>query len=147
MEEEKAWFQKKKDEVHFLIEIDDDVPAGQVSLIHLFHKEKMAELTIFLDDTYWQKGYGTAATKLMLHYAFAELNFHKVYLHVYEGNDRAKAMYESLGFIQEGILRDFVFKGGKFLSAYYLGILKDEFERKADLSGLRETLWYDDGKS
>lgn len=146
LESERQWFFALKDEIHFIIEVDNDKQVGQVSLIHFFHKEKQAELTIFLDDDYYGKGYGKIATKLMLHYAFSELNLHKIILHVYEGNETAKSLYESVGFIQEGKLRDFVFKQGHYISAYVFGILSHEFLTQANTDGIVEPLLYDDKK-
>ncbi len=143
IESEHRWFVSDKDEIHFIIEVDEQKPVGQVSLIHFSNKDRQAELTIFLDDAFWGNGYGKTATKLMLHYAFIELNLHKIFLHVYQGNDSAKKMYESIGFREEGILRDFVFREGRYLFAYYFGILSDEFMIDENLSGIVEPLYYD----
>lgn len=146
IDSERQWFDTAKDEVHFTIEADNGEAAGQVSLIHFSHKEKQAEFTIFVDDPFWGKGYGKVATRLMLHYGFSELNLHKIFLHVYEGNESAKSIYESVGFVQEGKLRDFVFKGGRYLSAYYFGILSHEFLTPENVEGIFEPLLYVDPK-
>lgn len=144
MKQEHQWLIKPKDEIHFLIEINDDQLVGQVSLVHFSHRDKKAELTIFLDDEFWGNGYGKIATQLMLHYGFTELNLHKIYLHVYESNERAKKMYESLGFLKEGTLRDFIFKGGQYISADILGILAHEFVNRPETDAIDEPLLYFD---
>ena len=36
----------------------------------------------------WDHGYGTEATELMLQHAFGTLNLNRVWLHVYEDNER-----------------------------------------------------------
>lgn len=41
-----------------------------------------------------------------LHIAFHELGAHRLFLDVVEDNARARHLYESLGFVHEGILRD-----------------------------------------
>ncbi len=146
IESERQWFMETKDEVHFLIEIDSGQQAGQVSLIHFSHRDRKAEFTVFLDDEFWGQGYGIIATRLMLHYAFFKLNLHKVFLHVYEGNEVARSMYESVGFVKEGKLRDFIFKGGKYVSAYIYGILSHEFLTTPNKRGIVEPLLYDDNK-
>lgn len=146
LEQERQWFGRPKDEVHFLVEVDGEQPAGQVSLIHFSHRDKRAEFTIFLDDSVWGKGYGQIATRLMLHYGFTELNLHKIYLHVYEGNERAKKMYESVGLVKEGTLRDFIFKNGRYLSADIYGVLSDEFLSLPTTASITEPLFHSDSR-
>jgi len=145
LERERQWLLTPKNEIHFLIVAGKTEAIGQVSLIHFSHKDKKAEFTIFLDDTFWGRGYGKTATRLMLHYAFTELNLHKIYLHVYEGNERARNMYKSIGFIEEGKLRDFIFKDGNYISAHIYGILSHEFFTHPNTDGIVEPLLYDDG--
>lgn len=45
---------------------------------------------------YWGKGYGTDAMRVILRYAFDELNLHRVSLDVFEYNPRAIHSYDSL---------------------------------------------------
>ncbi len=143
LEGEQQWFHKPKDEVHFLIEADGNA-AGQASLIHFSRRDRKAEFTIFLDEPYWGKGYGRIATKLMVHYGFYELNLHKIFLHVYKGNDAARKMYEKTGFCKEGLLRDFIFREGEYIDAHHYGILCDEFfEIEDNLKGISEPLLYE----
>lgn len=52
------------------------------------------------------RGYGRAALALVLDHAFGALGAHRVWLDVKPANDRARRLYASLGFEEEGILRD-----------------------------------------
>src|SRR5205814_646415 len=45
----------------------------------------------------WGKGYGTEATRLMVQHAFETLNLNRVWLHVYEYNQRGIRAYERAG--------------------------------------------------
>jgi len=49
--------------------------------------------SIVLVPEFWDKGFGTAITKFMVDYAFHHLNVHRISSEVYEGNDRAAAVY------------------------------------------------------
>ena len=51
-------------------------------------------------------GYGTEATRLVLAYALDEVGLHRVALGVYAFNPRARHVYETCGFREEGRLRD-----------------------------------------
>ena len=63
----------------------------------------------------------------MLKYAFEHLNLHKVFLRVYEYNERAIHVYEKCGFRMEGRLRKQRFKWGKYHDVLIMGILDEEY--------------------
>jgi AcrR family transcriptional regulator len=56
-------------------------------------------------DEMWGKGFGTAAISLILEFAFNELNLHRIYLQVFSFNKRGLKLYEIMGFIHDGKLR------------------------------------------
>lgn len=69
---------------------ESDKPVGLDGLHHIDHKNRHAEFGIMIGEPEeWGKGYGTEATRLMLKYAFETLNLNRVWLHVYEYNERA----------------------------------------------------------
>ncbi|UCE36454.1 MAG: GNAT family N-acetyltransferase [Thermoplasmata archaeon] len=75
----------------------------------------------------WNKGYGEEAIKLMLHYGFNSLNFHRIELGVMEYNERAINIYEKVGFKKEGIKREAWFIEGKWCDVVIMSILKHEY--------------------
>ena len=83
---------------------DNETPVGMV----LYHDEDSLDAYIFseilIDERFQGKGYGTAATKLVLDRMKEDGRYHKVVLCYIEGNDAAKKLYESFGF--EEIDRD-----------------------------------------
>ena len=52
------------------------------------------------------RGHGTEATRLVVAYALDEVGLHRVSLGVYAFNPRARHVYETCGFREEGRLRD-----------------------------------------
>jgi [ribosomal protein S5]-alanine N-acetyltransferase len=80
------------------------------------------------DKAEWGKGYGTQATRLMVNHAFKSLNLHRVWLHVYEFNERAIRIYESVGFKREGVLRQECFREGRYWNTIVMGILREEWQ-------------------
>jgi RimJ/RimL family protein N-acetyltransferase len=74
-------------------------------------------------------GYGREALQLIKEYCFKELQFHRLWLDVYQENTRATALYESEGFIYEGILRECIRKGDRYHSLLLYSILAREYER------------------
>ncbi len=82
------------------------------------------------DRNDWGKGYGTDAMKIMLRFAFTELNLRRVTLTVFEYNPRAIRSYEKIGFQIEGRLRGALLRDGKRWDVHYMGILFDDWKDK-----------------
>ena len=76
---------------------------------------------------FWGKGYGTDAMRLILRYAFAELNLNRVSLGVFEYNPRAVRSYEKAGFQHEGRMRGVLYKEGKRWDMLFMGIQREEW--------------------
>ncbi len=50
------------------------------------------------EKAYWGKGYGSETLKLVLDYAFYEMNLHRVSLKVFSFKEKAIRLYEKWGF-------------------------------------------------
>ncbi|WP_047986293.1 GNAT family N-acetyltransferase [Ornithinibacillus californiensis] len=107
---------------------DRNIPIGVTSLINIDTKNRNAECIIDIGEKeYWGMGYGTEALKLLLDYAFLELNLHRVSLRVFSLNERAIHIYKKLGFVQEGVIREGLYRNGKWQDIITMGILKGEY--------------------
>ena len=76
----------------------------------------------------WDKGYGTDAMRIMLRYAFTELNLQRVSLNVFQYNPRAIRSYEKAGFSFEGRERGVLHRDGQHYDLIYMGILREEWQ-------------------
>ena len=83
--------------------------------------------------TYWGKGYGADATRLLLEYAFTLLNLNSVMLGVFAFNERAIACYRRVGFREIGRRRQARIIGGQKHDAILMDILAEEFESRRSL--------------
>ncbi|MHB1357669.1 MAG: GNAT family N-acetyltransferase [Anaerolineae bacterium] len=86
-----------------------------------------AWLSIGLGKPYWNQGLGTEAMKLLVRYAFQELNLHRLQLTVFEYNERAQAVYRKVGFSIEGRLREWILRDGKRYDMLQMGLLASEW--------------------
>lgn len=81
----------------FLI-CDDEIPVG----MGLYHGEPELDCyifsEIFIDHRYQGRGFGKAATGLMLDAMKKDRKYNKVELCYIDGNDAAKKLYEGFGF-------------------------------------------------
>jgi RimJ/RimL family protein N-acetyltransferase len=130
----KEWLEKdleKKtiDELFFAIRVQQsDAVIGFIGLFDLYLQHGDTLVAIALGEReYWGKGYGTDAMRIMLRYAFRELNLRRVGLIVFEYNPRAIRSYEKVGFILEGHVRGALLRDGKRWDYQYMGILRDEW--------------------
>jgi RimJ/RimL family protein N-acetyltransferase len=94
--------------------------------IHWNHSEARAVIGIG-EREYRGKGYGPDAMRVLLRYAFTELNLHRVGLEVFGYNTRAIRAYEKVGFIHEGRQRRALHRDGEWADILFMGILKKEF--------------------
>lgn len=81
------------------------------------------------EPQYRGKGYGTEATQLLLKYAFHEINLHRVQLTVFAYNPAAIAVYEKLGFVKEGVMRERLHRDGQRHDVLMYGLLRHEWEK------------------
>lgn len=73
----------------------------------------------------WGKGYAREALLLAIDYMFKERNIHRIQANVLESNIQSLKMHEKCGYQLEGLMRDSIFKNGKFQNQYILSILND----------------------
>ena len=130
---DEAWFDGYMKNRHntvrcAIVEEDQDVILGLVSLASIDHMNQSAEFHIMIGSKDNQgKGIGSFAVREMLHHAFDNLNLQRVELTVLEDNLRAQHLYEKVGFVKEGIKRSAKYKRGKFVNMLMYSVLKSEF--------------------
>ncbi len=74
------------------------------------------------------QGFGAEALRLLLSYAFDELNLYRVQLTVFSYNPGAIRLYEKLGFAREGVLREAIHRDGARHDMLVYGLLRREWE-------------------
>ncbi|MBI9043380.1 MAG: GNAT family N-acetyltransferase [Anaerolineaceae bacterium] len=136
MAQEETWYENNLknslNEQPLAIEIDKSgkwTLIGNIGLMDFDYRIQSAELGLFIGDKReWGKGYGKDAICLMLTHAFNSLNLNRVFLRVYEDNSRGIRLYEKIGFIHEGRLREAVFDSGSFKDVLIMSILRSEWK-------------------
>lgn len=107
----------------------DDTFIGFVVLHSIEWNNQSALMAIGIGEAaYRGKGYGGDALRLILNYAFQELNLYRVGLDVIASNERAVHAYEKAGFRHEGACRGAVCRDGKRIDRMIMGILRDEWK-------------------
>lgn len=133
----KEWLEKEKAEISatdffFMIQtLEDDRIIGDIELdgIDWSNGEGWVGIGIGERD-YWGRGYGSDAMRILLRFAFQELNLHRITLDVFADNPRAMRSYEKVGFSYEGCMREFMQRGSKIVDLVHMGILREEWMRQ-----------------
>lgn len=112
---------------HLIIEsVSDKRILGYVILLGLDDPDGNIEFKrIVVEEK--GKGYGRKAVRLVKKFAFEKLNCHRLWLEVMENNLRAYKLYESEGFIPEGVHRESLKQGDKYISLKVMSILAQEY--------------------
>jgi [ribosomal protein S5]-alanine N-acetyltransferase len=121
---------KKSDEVLWVIaDAETDACLGHVGLYRIDHRIRSAEFAIMIGaKDRWGKGLGKSVSRYMVDYGFRELNLNRIELTALAGNLRAISLYESLGFLREGMMRQAQFKDGVYQDVVMMSILRGDWE-------------------
>ncbi|MGH8001422.1 MAG: GNAT family N-acetyltransferase [Brasilonema sp.] len=114
------------DKHYFIIENEAGDASGYAILSGLKSLNHSIELTrIVIAQP--GLGYGKRALQILMKKVFEEYSAHRFWLDVFEHNQRARHVYQSVGFKEEGVLREAVKQEDKYSSLVIMSILKNEY--------------------
>ena len=136
LEDERDWIRDVRESKDLIVLsiclTDGDRLVGNVALGPVNWVDRCAAMGIVIGEKdCWENGIGTQAGRLLLEYAFETLNLHRVELDAFDFNERARALYRRLGFVEEGRQRQKSFQDGRYIDHYLMGILREEWEQAA----------------
>ncbi|MYV06125.1 MULTISPECIES: GNAT family N-acetyltransferase [Furfurilactobacillus] len=116
------------DEFVYVVRANDtEATVGWISLGDVQLKNRGAEVGIAIVESQQGHGYGTDALRIILKFAFDELNMHRVHLEVNGNNAGAIHIYERVGFKREGVNVGALYQDGQRIDRYSYGILQTEW--------------------
>jgi len=114
------------DSGHWMLEDENGTVLGYCIMKGLNHPFGVVELMRIVVGPKG-KGHGRAAVLAVMEAVFDRPETRKLWLDVAEGNARAIHLYESIGFIHEGTLRESALFEGKPVSMELYGMLRREY--------------------
>ena len=130
MGEQNAWFQGLKNDNNIrysIVNVNDSELYGTLIISKIDWKNRTCGLDIKLSDESRGKGIGTESVTLAVDYIFEQLNLNRVEVKILDYNVASQRIFEKLGFVKEGILRDSIFKNGKYNDLFVYGLLKKDY--------------------
>ncbi len=132
MLKEEAWFESMSRDasvIHFAIDYDGR-HVGGCGFSSIDYRNRSAEVGLFIGDkSLWNQGLGQDVLRTMLAYGFDYLNYHRIFLRVYEENIRAVHAYEKVGFVHEGRFREANWRHGRWQDILVMSILAPEWRK------------------
>lgn len=122
--------------------VPEAIPIGTLALLasdpgKSHHRNTSIALSIV--TPYQGKGYGSEVILWALEWAFRHANMHRVGIGAHEWNEGAVRLYQRLGFVVEGRIREATWYDGRYRDEIEMGMLKDEWlERYGEEIRLRD---------
>ncbi|CEG25325.1 GNAT family N-acetyltransferase [Bacillus sp. B-jedd] len=86
------------------------------------------EIGFELSEDQWGRGIAAEAVGAIISYGFQQMNFQRIEALIEPPNLSSQKLVEKLGFIREGLLRNYEFTRGKFDDLFMYSLLKQDFD-------------------
>jgi RimJ/RimL family protein N-acetyltransferase len=127
------WYSTRKDQTDRLdlavVDQASGEAVGEAVLNDWDPGNRSCSFRIMLGPRGRDRGLGTESVRMIVGYGFEQLRMHRIALEVYSFNPRARRVYEKVGFVAEGVLRDALRWDGEWIDATVMSILASEWDR------------------
>lgn len=131
-----ANFHNSNEQIRYIIEDKEGNTVGFTGLKNIDYKNGVATgAGIRIKKDIQAKGIATDAFMTLFRYAFYELRLHRINTSSMEENMASLRMMEKVGCRREGLLRDAVYKNGKYHNVVTLGILDTDYKQLIENNG------------
>lgn len=101
--------------------------VGECRISYIDWMRRKGEVGILIGGLYRGKGYAEEALRLLFDFAFNRMNLHRLEAQVDIQNTASSTLFSSLGFVQEGIIREANYYDGSYHDILIFGLLDREF--------------------
>ncbi|MGE7093628.1 GNAT family N-acetyltransferase [Lysinibacillus sp. NPDC048646] len=130
-EDHSSFFQtisgKKEEFIFGIFEKTSQQLIGSCSVYSINWKNSTCSVGISVGEEWRGRGLGTDAMRTLITFIFDYIAINKIKLQVFSFNGPAIRSYEKCGFTKEGILRNEIFRFGKFHDIVLFGLLREEW--------------------
>jgi ribosomal-protein-alanine N-acetyltransferase len=105
----------------------DNTIVGHCGFFDIDKFNCSAEISYCLKSGSWGQGIMTEALDAMLKFGFEDYGFNRIVAKVMKGNAGSIKVLQKLGFVEEGILRESLYKNGQYHDLIVFSVLKSEY--------------------
>ncbi|MCM3413711.1 GNAT family N-acetyltransferase [Metabacillus litoralis] len=87
-------------------------------------KHKRAEIGYEIHPSHWRKGYTAEALSTVISYGFEKLDLNRIGAVVFTENEASNKLLVKAGFQKEGVLKEYMYQGGKAYDTYVYSLLR-----------------------
>jgi hypothetical protein len=137
--DQEKWFENMQATRHLnfmfmIVDLTTNKPIGAAGLLYINWINRSGDFSfyighdsIYIDDS----GYAKEASKLLIRYGFDNLNLNKIWMELYEFDERKiKFFTNEFKFKQDGLLRQNCFERGRYWDSLIISLLSSEFPLK-----------------
>lgn len=117
----------------FIVETADGQPIGMTGLWEIDWRNRSAMVAIKLGGRpgIRGKGLGVAAIEAVMMFAFRDVGLRRLHASFLATNEASRALFvRKCGWIEEGIMREHVWREGEFQDLVHVGLLENEYEQQ-----------------
>ncbi|WLQ44000.1 GNAT family protein [Streptomyces laculatispora] len=133
------WMRPSDDIVHLAIGLAGRAePIGFLHLALIERAHRRCRLGIVIGEKdLWGRGYGQLAAARAVDHAFDVLGLDRITAEVFADNPRSVRMFENLGFVREGVMRESIQRDGQRVDELIFGLLRHEWAGSGSGRGAR----------
>ena len=125
------WLSKHKENNYMFSIIENNGKIiGACGLLYVNWISRYADFSFYIGDgnEYCEGPRSYDACKMLIDYGFKELNLNKVWMELYEFDEKKIKFFESsFNFKKDGILRENLYTEGKYYDSYIFSLLKKDY--------------------
>lgn len=107
-------------QLKLLLENADGIPVGLIDIYDYEPFHQRAQVGLLIAPQWRGKGYATAALKMLCNYAFGFLHLNQLFAVVNKNNTASLQAFVSAGFVQSGVLEQWLRVGDTYCDALLL---------------------------
>ncbi len=123
-----AWSEGRAFDFAIRRQSEPDRHVGNASIWHTSKQNAVAEIGYWIRSDETRRGICTEAVAHLLGIGFEDLALHRITLRIAVGNKASERIAEKLGFLHEGVLREDVKIGSRWVDHTVWGLLSNEWK-------------------
>ncbi len=102
-------------------------PAGIIGLSEFSYRDRRCMVGTWLGADFWGTQVNRESKALIAHLGFERLGMNRIGAYSNPENERSTRALEAVGYVQEGVLRDWHRHDGKYLDVNIFGMLREDW--------------------